>query len=138
MKKNIFIFIAGMITTILLEFIFLVFIGVSNELNGGYPGLTIFEKEGACINAKQIKIFQTLEPNMALAHALTKPNAIYDENETLVLIIGDENTHYYDNQVITVPKGKLVKQVGVYQYPTERGYNTVPVVAVFGWERSSK
>lgn len=131
MKKNIFIFIAGMITTILLEFIFLVFIGVSNELNGGYPGLTIFEKEGACINAKQIKIFQTLEPNMALAHALTKPNAIYDENETLVLIIGDENTHYYDDQKINIPSGKCAKQVGTYQYETKQNIQkTVPVIEI--------
>lgn len=131
MKKNIFIFLAGIITTLLLEFIIIYVIGATSQSNGGYPGLTIFEQEGACINAKQIKIFQTLEPNMALAHALTKPNAIFDENETLVLIVGDENTHYYDEQKINIPAGKCAKQIGTYQYPTKQDiYKTVPAVEI--------
>ena len=121
MRKNIFIFIAGMITILLLEFIIGFIIGVINQS----------EQDGACINAKQIKIFQTLEPNIALAHALTKPNAIFDENETLVLIIGDENAHYYDEQKINVPTGKCAKQIGTYQYPTKQDiYKTVPAVKI--------
>lgn len=131
MRKNIFIFIAGMITILLLEFIIGFIIGVISQSGDEIPGLTVFEQDGACINAKQIKIFQTLEPNIALAHALTKPNAIFDENETLVLIIGDENAHYYDEQKINVPTGKCAKQIGTYQYPTKQDiYKTVPAVKI--------
>ena len=131
MKKNIFIFIAGMITTLLIEIIIGFIIGVTSQSSGGYPGLTLFEQDSTCINAKQIKIFQTLEPNMALAHAITKPDAIFDENETLVLIIGDENVHYYDEQKIKIPTGKCAKQIGTYQYPTKQDiYKTVPAVKI--------
>ncbi len=131
MKKNIFIFIAGMITTLLLEFIIGFIIGVINQSDDEIPGLTVFEQDGACINAKQIKIFQTLEPNIALAHALTKPNAIFDENETLILIIGDDNIHYYDDQKINIPTGKCTKQIGTYQYHTKQDiYKTVPAVKI--------
>ena len=131
MKKNILIFLAGMITTLLLEFIIGFIIGITNQSNGSYPGLTLFEQDATCIDAKQIKIFQTLEPNMALARAITKPNAIYDENETLVLIIGDENTHYYDEQKVNISPGKCAKQIGTYQYPTKQEiYKTVPAVKI--------
>lgn len=129
MLKNILIFVAGMVTM----FILMVLFGlvVNSSSNSGYPGLTIFEEEGKCTGAKQIKIMQTLEPNMALAHAKTQPNAIYDENEILVLLLGDENASYYDDQKISIPKGMCAKQVGTYQYESrELGMKTVPAVTI--------
>lgn len=126
MKKSILIFIAGMITTLLLE----VFIGIISATNN-IPGLTLFEKEGSSINAKQIEIFQTIAPNVALAYAKTNPYAIYDNNQLFVLILGNENTNYYDDQKINVPRGKSVKQIGTYQYKTAQGiYKTVPAVEI--------
>lgn len=73
---------------------------------------------------------QTLEPNMALAHAKTQPNAIYDPNEILVLLLGNETASYYDDQKINIPKGMCAKQVGTYQYEAKMGMKTVPVVTI--------
>ena len=127
--KNIFIFVAGMITMFVLMVLFA--IAVNSSSNSGYPGLTIFEEEGKCTGAKQIQIMQTLEPNMALAHAKTQPNAIYDPNEILVLLLGDEKASYYDDQKINIPKGMCAKQVGTYQYQSrELGMKTVPAVII--------
>lgn len=129
MLKNILIFIAGMVTMFILMVLF--GLAVNSSSNSGYPGLTIFEEEGKCTGARQIKIMQTLEPNMALAHAKTQPNAIYDENEILVLLLGDENASYYDDQKINIPKGMCAKQVGTYQYESrELGMKTVPAVTI--------
>ena len=129
MLKNILIFVAGMVTMFILMVLF--GLAVNSSSNSGYPGLTIFEEEGKCTGAKQIKIMQTLEPNMALAHAKTQPNAIYDENEILVLLLGDENASYYDDQKINIPKGMCAKQVGTYQYESrELGMKTVPAVTI--------
>lgn len=129
MLKNILIFIAGMVTMFILMVLF--GLAVNSSSNSGYPGLTIFEEEGKCTGARQIKIMQTLEPNMALAHAKTLPNAIYDENEILVLLLGDENASYYDDQKINIPKGMCAKQVGTYQYESrELGMKTVPAVTI--------
>lgn len=126
--KNILIFIAGMITMLVI----IVMIGFATNVNNdNYPGLTLFEEEGKCTGAKQIKIMQTLEPNMALAHAKTQPNAIYDPNEILVLLLGDDKTSYYDDQKINIPKGMCAKQVGTYQYESrELGMKTVPAVII--------
>lgn len=129
MLKNILIFVAGMVTMFILMVLF--GLAVNSSSNSGYPGLTIFEEEGKCTGARQIKIMQTLEPNMALAHAKTQPNAIYDENEILVLLLGDENASYYDDQKINIPKGMCAKQVGTYQYESrELGMKTVPAVTI--------
>ena len=129
MLKNILIFVAGMVTMFILMVLF--GLAVNSSSNSGYPGLTIFEEEGKCTGARQIKIMQTLEPNMALAHAKTQPNAIYDENEILVLLLGDENASYYDDQKINIPKGMCAKQVGTYQYESrELGMKTVPTVTI--------
>ena len=128
MLKNILIFIAGMITMFVLVVLF--GIAFNSSSNGGYPGLTIFEEEGKCTGARQIKVMQTLEPNMALAHAKTQPNAIYDPNEILVLLLGNETASYYDDQKINIPKGMCAKQVGTYQYEAKMGMKTVPVVTI--------
>lgn len=128
MKKNILIFIAGMITM----FIIILLIGIVNQYGGdGYPGLTIFEEDGACIDsAKQIEIFQTLEPDIALAHT-QKKKYDYFVDEILVLMLGDENTHFYDKQRIIIPNGKCAKQVGTYQYEAKNGVmKTVPAVEI--------
>lgn len=128
MLKNILVFVAGMVTMFILMILF--GIAVNSSSNSGYPGLTLFEEEGKCINAKQLQVMQTLEPNMALSHAKTQPNAIYDPNEILVLLLGDDKASYYDDQKINIPKGMCAKQVGTYQYEAKMGMKTVPVVTI--------
>ena len=129
MLKNILIFVAGMVTMFIIMILLGVAVNSSND--NGYPGLTIFEEEGKCTGARQIQVMQTLEPNMALAHAKTQPNAIYDPNEILVLLLGDEKANYYDDQKINIPKGMCAKQVGTYQYQSrELGVKTVPAVTI--------
>lgn len=128
MKKNILNFILGMITM----FIILLGISACNQIgNNTYPGLTLFEKETGIITAKQVKIFQTLGPDIALAHATNHPNAIFDSNEILVLILGDKNSHFYDDKKINIPKTKKLIQIGTYEYQAKNGnYKTVPAVTI--------
>ena len=131
MKKYIILFISGMVTMFILMVLFSIVVNSSS--NTGYPGLTIFEEEGNCINAKQLQVMQTLEPNMALAHTKTQINnefAIIDPNEILVLLLGDEKASYYDKQRINIPNGMCAKQVGTYQYEAKIGMKTVPAVMI--------
>ena len=127
--KSLLIFIAGMVTM----FVIMVVIGISmnSSNNGNYPGLTLFEEEGKCINAKQLEVMQTLEPNMALSIAKTQPNSLYDPNEILVLLLGyEKNSNYYDDLKINIPTGKCAKQIGTYQYEAKMGIKTVPAVTI--------
>ena len=38
----------------------------------------------------------------------------------VVLFLSDENSTYYEDQIITVPVGKCLKQVGTYRYMTRQ------------------
>ena len=90
-------------------------------------GITLFpkKKEGEVITKDQLRIFQVLKPNTALVKAGVFPN------EILMLLIGNDDDLYYDNQKINIPEGKAAKQVGVYQYNTKSGeLKTIPAVKI--------
>ncbi len=92
-----------------------------------FSGLTLFskKKDGEIITKEQIRIFQILKPNTALAKAGSFPN------EILMLLVGDDDDLYYDDQKINIPEGKAAKQVGVYQYNTKGGeLKTIPAVKI--------
>ena len=90
-------------------------------------GITLFpkKKEGETIAEKNLKVFQILKPNAALVKAGSFPN------ERLMLLIGEDDDLYYDDQKISIPEGKAAKQVGVYQYNTKNGdLKTIPAVKI--------
>lgn len=92
-------------------------------------GLTEFKHPGDEISSKRIEIFQVLANNVALANVY-KTNDKYEYDPLLVLIIGDENTYFYDNQKIDMTSKKLV-QTGVYTYETtSKIQKTVPAVII--------
>lgn len=125
--KNILIFLAGMAA------MFFIMVNLASPPNDGLPGLTLFKDSAQekVIEAKQIKIFQVLEPNKALADVTNKPEEIYDRDEILVLIIGDEKTTYYDDEKINIANGQHLKQIGIYQYKAKSGMQkTVPAVSI--------
>ncbi|MBQ3833941.1 MAG: hypothetical protein II816_00250, partial [Elusimicrobia bacterium] len=90
-------------------------------------GITLFpkKKEGETITKEQLRIFQVLKPNTALVKSGTFPN------EMLMLLIGEDDDLYYDNQKINIPNEKVAKQVGIYQYNTKNGeLKTIPAVKI--------
>ncbi|MBO7611110.1 MAG: hypothetical protein J6T23_02740 [Elusimicrobia bacterium] len=90
-------------------------------------GLTLFskKKDGEIITTEQVRIFQILKPNTALTKAGSFPN------EVLMLLVGDDDDLYYDDQKINIPEGKAARQVGIYQYNTKSGeLKTIPAVKI--------
>jgi hypothetical protein len=90
-------------------------------------GITLFpkKKEGEILATGELRIFQVLKPNVALVKSGLFPN------EILMLLIGEDDDLYYDNQKINMPKEKSAKQVGIYQYNTKSGeLKTIPAVKI--------
>lgn len=90
-------------------------------------GIVLFpkKKEGENITKEQLNVFQVLKPNIALVKTGMFPN------EFLLLLIGEDDDLYYDNQKIVIPEGKYAKQVGIYQYTTKGGeFKTIPAVKI--------
>ncbi|MPL64106.1 hypothetical protein SDC9_09757 [bioreactor metagenome] len=130
--KNFIYFFLGVISGIIVTFLFLYIITRDENTQNGEDnliGLIKFEKEGDCIgNNKNLKILQVIKPNIALAEL---ENDNYDYESTIFLIINNEGKYYYDNQKISIPKGKCTKQIGIYNYSTKIGLDkTVPAVII--------
>jgi len=124
-------FVAGIIATFLVVFVFF----VANKPNDGLLGLTIFPEKGECITtAGEIEVFQVIEPNVALAKTIK-----YGEygirqysDEIVVLLIDYDGKSFYDEQKIKIPANKCARQIGTYRYTTrqDRFEKTVPAVVI--------
>ena len=100
---------------------------VVNKDEKKLSGITLFpkKKNGDIITNEQLRVFQVLKPNIALVKTGSFPN------EMLMLLIGEDDDLYYDNQKINIVEGKVVKQVGIYQYNAKSGeLKTVPAVKI--------
>jgi len=120
------IYILGLISGVILTFA-VGYLYINRADSNEVPGLTLFEKDGECISKKkQIKIFQVVKQNAALAHL---GDGRYDD--LLILIINSEGKTYYDDQTITIHKSKCAKQIGTYSYESKMEVvKTVPVVII--------
>ncbi len=127
--KNFLIFLAGFISgaVVLLAVSLVIAKGASNNPTQ-IPGLTLFEQPGEVMTANSYEVLQVVDGGNALANAESGRGNYFG---MVVLFLADENTNYYDDQIIKVTQGKCVRQIGTYQYPTKNGYKTVPAVAFY-------
>ncbi|MBR3654136.1 MAG: hypothetical protein IKN62_01720 [Elusimicrobia bacterium] len=125
--KSFFIFIAGMITM----FVGMVLFGMYNEYflgEGNVPGLTYLSEQqvGKTFEYRSIKIIQAHSQNTALV----LPNQLL-ASEPVMFLLGKESDAFYDDQIINIPKGYKLVQVGTYRYTTrEKFEKIVPAVAI--------
>lgn len=93
----------------------------------------LYEKPQQVIKTHKLKVFQVLEDGSALARVeLDMENPDDDNYGLVVLFLSDENSTYYDDQIISVPEGKCLRQVGTFHYMTRQNMEkTVPVVEIF-------
>ena len=120
MKKWI-VFVLGFVSGMVFLFLVLLIIGKSYAIN---DGMTYFEKPGKCISTKDFEVMQVVGEGYALARE--KKGYV---GGILVLVTNDNGELYYDDQVIEVPKGKCMRQIGVYEYQTKsENWKTVPIV----------
>lgn len=122
MKKWI-VFVLGFVSGMVFLFLVLLIIGKSSATN---EGMTYFEKPGKCISTKDFEVMQVVGEGYALARE--KKGYV---GGILVLVTNENGELYYDNQVIKVPEGKCMRQIGVYEYQTRmETIKTVPIVQV--------
>ena len=123
MKKGL-IFFFGMIAGAVLTVLILALIGMAKDSGGDNSGQTM--------PLKSFRVFQVLPNGTALAESSEKDKVKYsfEYGDPIVLLLAAENSAYYDDQVIKVPAGKVVRQVGTYRYETQNDFvKTVPIIS---------
>ena len=49
----------------------------------------------------------------------------------LYLLRNNDGKYYYDDEIVGVPSGKVVRQTGIYKYQTKsEDYKTVPIIEI--------
>lgn len=130
--KKAFIFVAGLATGVLLLFIVAAVIYIFDEKN--HPqvqnqdnGVTMFDEPGDKIDETEFEVFQALERGSSALSRVTGKGI-----GPTYLLVNDEGKLYYDDEKVTVPSGKIARQVGIFQYKTKGGVSkTVPIIKFF-------
>lgn len=136
--KKIWVFLLGMLAGMVLLFtialVVSVFFGSSFESSStsieSRNGINMFPEKGDCLSDQQFKVLQVLDNGVALANEYSKTISDTDFYSGLTVLFVSETKYYYDEEIIKVPKGKCVRQIGVYSYESKNGYKTVPVVEI--------
>ncbi|MFI3294350.1 MAG: hypothetical protein SNI70_12655 [Rikenellaceae bacterium] len=132
--KSFFIFIAGVITGAVLLIVAGVLINNStSSVDLVDDGITMFSETGDCVSTNKFKVIQVHDSGNALA--IEQEKMTYSDNymmgDIVVLFLSNGEKHYYDDQMIDIPKGKCAKQIGTYKYSTRESiYKTVPIVEI--------
>lgn len=127
--KKFLIFLAGFISGAAFIVVISLAFANRNEDPMNISGLTMFEQPADVINTPSFEVMQVISGGNALAHSANE-RGYY--SGILVLLLADEETHYYDDQIIKVADTERAYQVGTYKYLTNNGdYKTVPAVMIF-------
>ena len=143
--KNWLIFLGGIVTGVVLVSV-IVFFYKYDSLS--FSDEEIEEKTVVKNNAKQDDYLSTI-----LGEVNAKPGKIINETSfkvfevsgysagyygTIYLLVMDKNelllgkaSEFYDDQIVKVPKGKVVRMFGTYNYTTRDGrFKTVPRIMI--------
>ena len=102
----------------------------NSETVNEQDGVKMFDEPGEIFNETSFKVFQVIADNAALVRC----NSKYDlYTGTVCLLINKEGKLYYDDEIIKCPKNMVVRQMGIYQYPTKNDMiKTVPIIMIMG------
>lgn len=136
MKKGL-VFFLGMIVGGALTFfvsLFLLFmfgsISLSESAEEKKSPLTLFEQPADIIETASFEVQEVLPDGNAIAKSQDKDLDGYYTDPT-VLLLAEENSPYYDKQIVKVSKSKCAYRVGAYQYEPHYGdTRTLPVVRI--------
>ena len=93
-------------------------------------GVTMLDEAIPFTEAKNFQVLQVVFKDAALAQSEKKMDytgSIY-YTDPIVLILADKENTFYDDQIIKTPKDSKVMQVGTYNYQTQMGWKTVPII----------
>lgn len=107
-------------------------VNYSSRNDNGENGIVLFDEPGEILSTQPFEVFQVLDHGAALAREIDKSYASWNATtELMVLLINDEGKYYYDDQIIEIPEGKCLRQIGVYKYMTKAEFEkTVPIAKI--------
>ena len=93
-------------------------------------GKTLFDKPGECVSRKNFEVQKVLESGDAIALEITETISGHVLTSDLeVLILAQEGSNFYNNQIVKAPQGKCARQIGNYKYKSYGTTKVIPIIA---------
>lgn len=93
-------------------------------------GKTLFDKPGDCVSRKNFEIQEVLESGDAIALEIRETISGHIFTSDLeVLILAQEDSNFYNNQIVKAPQGKCARQIGNYKYQQYGNTKVIPIIA---------
>ena len=93
-------------------------------------GKTLFDKPGDCVSRKNFEVQKVLESGDAIALEIRE--TIWGHvftSDLEVLILAQEGSNFYNNQIVKTPLGKCARQIGNYKYQNYGTTKVIPITA---------
>lgn len=97
---------------------------------------TLFDEPGELINIRRFQVFEITPEGHAITHGDISDKYEFDSDFSLfvgmrVVFMAEEGSYYYNQQILSVPKGKKARQVGIYKERSDYSNDVtiLPVVA---------
>ena len=91
---------------------------------------TLFDKSGDCVSRKNFEVQKVLESGDAIALEISETISGHVFTSDLeVLILAQESSNFYNNQIVKAPKGKCARQIGNYKYQNYGTTKVIPIIA---------
>ena len=93
-------------------------------------GKALFDKPGDCVSRKNFEVQEVLESGDAIALEIREIYSGYVSTSDLeVLVLAQEGSSFYNNQILKAPRGKCARQIGTYKYPKYGDTKVIPIIA---------
>lgn len=124
------LFLGGVATGVVLTFLFAYIVTLAGGKSSP-DGVTNFDQPGQIMNEQSVEVFQVIADNAALVHG-KDPDSFSDLYlGTVYMLRNYDGKYYYDDEIITLPKGKKFQQTGIYRYDTPKGMSkTVAIIEI--------
>ena len=93
-------------------------------------GKTLFDEPGECVSRKNFEVQKVLESGDAIALEIIETISGHIFTSDLeVLILAQEGSNFYNNQIVKAPQGKCARQIGNYKYQQYGNAKVIPIIA---------
>lgn len=93
-------------------------------------GKTLFDELGECVSRKNFEVQKVLESGDAIALEIRETISGHIFTSDLeVLILAQEGSNFYNNQIVKAPQGKCARQIGNYKYQQYGNAKVIPIIA---------
>ena len=93
-------------------------------------GKTLFDKPGDCVSRKNFEVQKVLESGDAIALEIRENYSGHIFTSDLeVLVLAQEGSNFYNNQILKAPRGKSARQIGTYKYQQYGNTKVIPIIA---------